>query len=568
MLVRTLTTLFCLSTAVFSQAVVPAPNRQARPARPDEAPIEYKPEELCTVSGIIRDSVTGQPLRKAALQLISVQQRSPTEPLTADTNGDGAFLFNGVEPGEYRLRANRTGYVAREYGATNRQGFGSGTQLKLEKAQKLSQLEIKLVPHAVLTGRVVDEDGDPVAHAQVQLMRFRYMQGSRQLMATSGATTNDLGEYRAFGVPPGKYYLSAINRSNYMMAGTGVRSDATGAEEGYAATYYPGVNSPASAIQIDVAQGARMQGLDVKLLRTRTFRVTGQLVIPGGGSRPPVSIMLAKRDSTQYFDRGPMAMPGPGGKFVVRGVQPGSYDVIGHYYTPELQMSVHTPVDVTNANVDVGSLSFTPGPDVSGRVRGEGETAPALEGLMIYLRPAQEQQMMMSQTTATVKQDGTFTLKNAARSKAWVSVARLPDGYYLKSARNGEVDLLADAFDLSTVDNAALELVLSEKAAQLQGKVLDAKGQPAGAAAVFLIPSSEEKRKRQELWGRVQTDQTGGFTFKSRAPGEYYLLASMDLEPGEEADPEFLKKLDTNAEKLELKESAMETRQLKLPAPQ
>jgi hypothetical protein len=138
----------------------------------------------------------------------------------------------------------------------------------------------------------------------------------------------------------------------------------------------------------------------------------------------------------------------------------------------------------------------------------------------------------------------------------------------LKAARNGDVDLLADAFDLSTVESATFELVLSPKAAQVQGKVMDAKGLPANAAAVVLIPSSEEKRKRQDLWSRVQTDQTGGFSFKSRAPGEYYLLAATDLEFGEEADPDFLKTLDGRAEKIELKESAMETKQLKLPAPQ
>lgn len=564
MLLRTLTALVCLSTAVFSQVVGSALPRQVRP---EAAPVEYKPEELCTVSGIVRDAVTGQPLRKASLQLMSVQQRTPTEPLNADTNGDGAFVFSGVEPGEYRLMANRTGYVGREFGASNRQGFGSGTQLKLEKAQKLSQLEFKLIPHAVLTGRIVDEDGDPIAHAHVQLMRFRYLQGSRQLLGFSSATTNDLGEYRIFSVAPGKYYLSATSRPNYMMSGAGIRADASGAEEGYSATYYPGVNSPASAVQIEVAQGSRMQGLDVKLLRTRTFRVSGQLVIPGGG-RPPVQIMLTRRDNIQNFDRGMSAMPGPTGKFVIRGVQPGAYDVVAHYFTPELQMSLHAPVDVTNTNVEVGTLSFTPGPAVTGTVRGEGETAPALDGLMVYLRPAQPQQMMMSSAMATVKPDGTFTMKNALRAKAWVTMARLPDGYYLKSARHGEVDLLADTFDLSTADNAALELVLSPKAAQVQGKVVDAKGLPANAATVVLIPVSEEKRKRQDLWSRVQTDQTGGFSFKSRAPGEYYLLAAMDLEFGEEADPDFLKTLDGRAEKIELKESAMETKQLKLPAPQ
>jgi len=123
-----------------------------------------------------------------------------------------AFHFEAIEPGEYRLSASRPGYVNKEYGSRTRQGFGSGATLKLEKAQKLPQLDIKLIPHAVITGRIVDEDGDPVPYADVQLLRFLYSQGSRQLTPFAGASTDDLGEYRMFGVAPGKYYLSVMNR--------------------------------------------------------------------------------------------------------------------------------------------------------------------------------------------------------------------------------------------------------------------------------------------------------------------------------------------------------------------
>lgn len=564
MLLRTLTTILCLSTAAFSQVTGSA---LPRPARPEPPPVEYNPEELCTVSGTIRDEVTGEPVRKAMLQLYSMQPRSTGMPATAETNGEGAFIFTGVDPGEYRLSANRTGYVSREYGAAGRHGFGSGSTLKLEKAQKVSQLEIKLIPHSVLSGRIVDEDGDPVTYAEVQLMRFRYMQGSRQLVPSSGASTNDLGEYRIFGVAPGKYYLSVMYRSNYGMSGAGVRVDATGGEEGYSATYYPGVSNPASAIHVEVGQGVRMQGLDVKLIRTRTFRVSGQVPVTGNANRPPVTVALARRDATQYDPRGASAAPAPNGKFVLRGVQPGSYDVVATHMTPEARLSARVSVEVTNAHVDVGLLTFAAGPDVTGIVRGEGDTQPPLDGVVVYLRPTQDQQMFLGPTSAAVKADGTFLLKSAPRSKSAVQLLRLPEGYYLKSARSGDVDLLAAPFDLGAVASAAFEFVVSEKAAQVQGKVVDANGQPATAAAVVLVPASEEKRKRQELWGRTQTDQNGGFSFKSRAPGEYYLIASMDLEMGEEADPEFVKHHDGKAEKFELKESASETRQLKLSPP-
>jgi len=476
-----------------------------------------------------------------------------------------AFHFEAIEPGEYRLSASRPGCVNKEYGSRTRQGFGSGATLKLEKAQKLPQLDIKLIPHAVITGRIVDEDGDPVPYADVQLLRFRYSQGSRQLTPFAGASTNDLGEYRMVGVAPGKYYLSFMNRNNGGY-GANVRTDPAGGEDTYSATYFPIVSDPASAVQFEVAQGARVQGMDVKLLRARTYRVSGQLVVPGGGPRPPVTVVLSKRNPSDFIDRGLNTVRSPDGKFVIRGVQPGAYAVVAMYYTPDARLTARAVVDVTNANVDVGTMTVAPGPEITGTIRGESETPPPVEGMMVYLR-TDTGQMVFGQSTATVKSDGSFSIKNGPRTKVSVSAMRLPDGYYLKTARFGDIDALVDGVDLGGLDSTALDLVLSHKAAQVQGHVIDAKGNPAKAATVVLIPAAEDKRKRQELWAPVQTDQTGGYSLKNRPPGEYYLLASMDLEPGEETDPEFLKKFDAKVEKFELKESAIETKQLKLPEP-
>jgi protocatechuate 3,4-dioxygenase beta subunit len=131
---------------------------------------------------------------------------APTSYSTA-TDVGGSFAMKDIDPGKYRLSVNRIGFVAGEYGA--RGPLQSGTTLSLARGQHLQGADFRLTPHAVITGRVVDEDGEPVANAQVQAMRYRYTQGRKQLQPFGGSSTNDLGEYRMFGLAPGRYYLSA-----------------------------------------------------------------------------------------------------------------------------------------------------------------------------------------------------------------------------------------------------------------------------------------------------------------------------------------------------------------------
>ena len=78
----------------------------------------------------------------------------------------------------------------------------------------LDKIDLRLTRAGVVTGKVVDEFGDPVTDVFVTAMRYQYVQGSRRLMQTGrGAQTNDIGEYRIYGLSPGQYYVSATLRN-------------------------------------------------------------------------------------------------------------------------------------------------------------------------------------------------------------------------------------------------------------------------------------------------------------------------------------------------------------------
>ena len=68
---------------------------------------------------------------------------------------------------------------------------------------------------------VFDEDGEPVAMVNVQALRQSYVRGQKQLAPASSASTNDRGEFRIFGLPPGRYFLSATPSGGMSFVGGG-----------------------------------------------------------------------------------------------------------------------------------------------------------------------------------------------------------------------------------------------------------------------------------------------------------------------------------------------------------
>src|SRR6516165_10026110 len=159
-----------------------------------------KPEDMCTIEGIVLKVATGDPLKRAVLSLTKVEGHS--EPKNATSDASGRFQLKNVEPGRYHLYASRNGYARREYG--QRATHGSGTILTLTAGQHLKDISFRLTPAGVIAGHVYDEDGEPIAEAEVQALRFEYEKGQRKLRTSGETQTNDLGDYRLYGLEPGQ----------------------------------------------------------------------------------------------------------------------------------------------------------------------------------------------------------------------------------------------------------------------------------------------------------------------------------------------------------------------------
>lgn len=529
--------------------------------RPAPAAKQYQPGELCTLEGVVRHAGTGAPVRKATITVISADPRGGAiQPAISGTNAEGIFSMKGLEPGQYRLMVQKPGFVRTEYGAsrTRRQG----ATLTLEKGQSMKGVEVKLTPHSVITGRITDEDGDPVMGAMVMISKYNFWQGKKQLGPAGQAMTNDLGEYRLFGVAPGRYYLSSQSRN--IMGNWGVdRSANREADQDDVATYYPGTNEIQSALQIEVPPSGAVEGMDIRLRRMPTFRIRGQVSGVDAGVNRGGMIALVKKgepDSFTGFDRHMSNWRGPDGGFELRGVRPGSYLVRALYFEPPTtQLSGTYAVEVTDADVEGIRILLAPGVEVSGVVRLEGEGQLNTADLTVSLESRTNRFMMGGNASARVK-DGAFSMPNIGLDHYDVHVRGAPQECYLKSMRLADTDVLEHGLDLKA-QISGLEIVLRSGAPQLEGDVADDKGNALSGAAVILRPKSG--RIDPLLMKNVTSDQNGHFRITGIVPGEYQLLAFDGVDMAEALDPDLFREHVNRAETVKLEENAKQSRQIK-----
>lgn len=551
--------LLALPMFAAAQQSAPVSSQAGQPQQPNAPPAPpTRPEDLCSIEGQAVNAITGEPVKKAQITMNSLGGRA-TANLGAVTDATGRFVIENIEPGRYNLSAERNGFVRLQYGA---RGPGRpGAPLLLNPGQRTRDLVFRLVPQAVIAGHVVDEDGEPVENVQIQAMRYSFIRGKRQLTAPEGGSTDDLGEYRVFGLAPGKYYLSATYRRWSGMM-TQDRKPAESANEGYVPTYYPGTNDPANATAIDVAAGAVLTGVDLTLRKSRTVRIRGHVVNPTGEGLPSwVMIRVLPRGGAGVnFSMMGKSVQGRGGIFEIGDLTPGAYVLTAQWFDEKSHI-VRQPIDIGNTNLDDVTVMLMPGLSLKGQVRVDGTGEVNLASLNISLMP--QGPLPMGGAVTRVKDDGTFSLDDVNADVYSVTVRGLPPNFYVKSIRMGDTDGLEAGLDLTQGAGGLLDILISPNAGEVDGSVADPKGQFASGATVVLVPDAPH-RERLELFKTAASDTSGHFSLKGISPGEYKLFAWEDIETGAYQDPEFLQPFESLGESVTIREGSHENRQLKL----
>ena len=556
-----------LTTAAFAQQ-----SQQSAAPAPQADPASAKKPAI--LSGRVVNAKTGEPIRRVNLTLrpsgapgmISVGTGSPppAAPYAATTDVEGKFRIENVDPGSYRMAAERQGFVRQEYGA--RQNSMMGTTIKAASAQELNDLNFKLIPQAVITGRVLDEEGEPLARVQVQMMSQRFFRGKQQLMPMGGGQTIDTGEFRVADLAPGRYWVSATYRGRMMFGEAPARNTADKPEEEYVTTYYPGSIDQASARPIDVQAGQEMPGIDIRIQKKRVYRIRGRVT---GGTQPLRNVRLAVVPRERGAFVGFMGGGGGGmvkedGTFEIGSVQPGSYYVAALPMQGTQSVVGKVAVDVSRENVQNVALVLGSGMTLKGSIRIEGDVQQLEQAQgkkitfgAIRMQLSAIEGMPFGTSGGSVKDDGSFAIENVGPDRYRILASNLPEGTWLKSIRAGDQEVLDSGLDLSAGVSGSVQITLGSGSGQISGTVQDAKQQAAPGSMVTLLPNPM-KEDRNDLYRMTTTDQNGQFTLQGIPPGEYRLFAWEDVEPGSYMDPEFLKPHESKAQKITIKANSQQ----------
>lgn len=518
-----------------------------------ESQISDDSQNKGSIQGTVIDSKTGQPLRGAEVSLRVLFSGNRIEPTSAVSDADGHFAFDNLAAGRYRLTASRNGYVNRDprMGGALRAGLVS-----LSSGQHPDSIVLKLIPAAVIAGRVTTEGDESVPNVFVQAMKFTYQGDKRQLSDIGTSTTNDRGEYRIWGLAPGKYYVRATHpRGAAMRAGGQV----------YVPIFYPGVSDLSRTQPIELHPGDEISGIDLSFVSLRSVRLSGHVVNASSLPAKDAQVTLVAGSGTITFAAG-QASTDAKGAFEIRGVAPGSYTLIAEQFgnaDPEKVTRGRTSLEVGEGNLNDVEVIIGPGASVSGHVRVEGKTNPDFAKLTVGL-DAQDDLSSMGfapdVSNVPLRSDGTFTFHDVPEGTYHIKVLPLPDGYYLKPS--GEGDAAETGVKVARNHAAAVELTLSAGAGHITGTVAKDQ-QPFAGATVVLVPDGA-RRGQPRFYRQALTDSGGRFTISSVTPGDYKLFAWEEIERGMYLDPDFLQSYEDSGKSVHVEEGGNLNLQLDL----
>jgi uncharacterized protein (DUF2141 family) len=553
---------FALAAVIAAIAQPPGRRPPPRSAQPQQ---QLAPEDYARVEGVVINGQTGEPLRKVEVQLASHDGGRPEGDETSfsvTTLEDGKFAFAQLPPGRYAVGVRKNGFTRQGSGWTNAV-TPQLPSVQIGRGQSITGMTIRMLPHGVITGRVLDEDGDPVQRIAVSAYRYTYQGGRKALSNISSGATNDLGEYRIYGLTPGTYYLSAVPFDAYM-------PQRRGKGETYAPTYYPGAESVEAATPVAVGPGTQAPNMDIRLRRARLYTIAGIVTDAATGkpaNRASVQVIaLGAQGDSSSGNRGGGAMVREG-QFNVRGLTPGAY-----LLRAQLQGGAAvgtTRVDIHSEDLTGVQITAQPNATLQGVVKYEGEAPTGVQSYVrISLEPFAQAWATGMAGGSTKDATGTFTIANVAAERYRVRLSGLPQGYYVKNILLGNQDIRATGLDFSAGAASAGELTitLASPAGSIEGSVKDAKDAPAANTTVVLI-------RREELAGltdQIRTTTTGPqgeYQFANLAPGDYDILAFEEIEQGAWFDPEVRAQFQNQAKSVKVEKGSAAKQDLKAARP-
>jgi len=448
-------------------AVGPAAGQQGPQSPPGASPPG-------AITGVVVDAVTGQPLPEATVSLGRTTTAGSGFPRMV-TDAKGRFVYANLPPSDdYYLGARRAGYEYTRYGwtapgqslATNdiaRIAVGSG--------QLVEGIKIPLWRLPSISGRVVDERGEPVVGTAVRAFSTAIIAGHPQLVGSSVTTTDDRGWYSIPDLAPGKYAVAVLSVQSTVLAGTpeaaparatgslvtggigaggpgsitgpGIDVDGrrrlaissfvtppppgAGPSRAYAAQFYPGVNTAGDATTIELGYNEAKTSIDFQLRPVEAFRVSGRVQgVPAPGLL--LRLMPAGSETLGFGSEAATTVIDGDGTFAFLNVPAGRYTLLAlpsvmDFSTGNESIRLPDPPGYPGGGISVGSMNGTPGLSHLSR---SGATAPSWGRMAVNVGGHMDNLVLRMQAMGTMTGRVAFAPGMTVPANAHVDVSLEP----------------------------------------------------------------------------------------------------------------------------------------------
>jgi hypothetical protein len=530
------------SSIVFASAV--ALHAQSLP-RDNPLP---RPGDIGTIRGHVVAADGGESLRNARVTI-----SGPSSAPRVFTDGDGRFSFSNLTFGRYTLLVRKAGYAQTRFGA--RQPAEPPMWIEISAESPAFSAEVRLPRSAAISGRILDDAGNPIELAQVQAERVIRTDGRAGTVTIAVTTTDDLGEYRLGGLPEGRFVVSARRSASSEVRFTVVDGRTVGERPDFAPLrgYYPGVAAVSAAQPIDVRAGEEHSSVDFTIVQHRQPPVLVRLSFINEDGKPvPATSTLASLDDRigrTTIDTGGIS------DNVGQRVDPGRWLLVARgVYEPGVAV---VPITVGSSDISM-AVQLRRGGRIIGRVIADGGPPPS-DPIEIEARPidAALASMPGPPSVARARVGSAFTLTDLIGTRE-LRIRSAPHGWTVKAILAAGRDLLDVPIEFGGDEQiAGVEVVLTHALAELSGT--------AGHSTVLVFPEHADRyRDLRRLARWVRPNQDGRFLVDDLLPGTYFVVATDAVDDAQWANADYLEKFRTLATRVTLQ--AGERKSIVLPA--
>jgi len=492
--------------------------------------------------------VDAKPLQGASVAIISSSDKKQRIVVTDEY---GRYRITELVPSSYTVRAWKLGYVAAEFG--QRDPTDLGKSIEVSNGKPVDGIDITLARAGVITVRVINSAGTPLAGATVQPLAMRFVNGQRRLAAVGSEeslfpfTTDDRGETRVFGLSAGEYYLTA----------RAFEHGPFDLRRPVSPVFYPGTSSQELAQTVSLGSGDEVFAV-IPVMATSRGTLTANIT----SQEPLVQVnsqMLGIQPSG--FFGFPLRSQSERG-FVAQDLPPGNYVVqIRARNSSGEDEYANTAVTFTGEDATV-SIVTRPGATVVGRFVFESQT------LRQTAKPGEIQvaPIFVGSTVATgkveVRDDWTFQIRGIAGT-GFLDIRQPANGWFLQKVTLDGEDVTDKPLDFQTAFAVRpVEIYVTQRRTVLSGDVTDSKGARASDYVVVVFSADASRwTPRSRYVATARGDRAGRYQIVGLPAGSYLIAALDRLERGREYDVQTLESLRKLAKPLRLAdgESRQET---------